>query len=441
MTGHPSILAALGAALLFGASTPFAKQLAGDISPILLAGLLYLGSGIGLWVVRLIRDRGFAAPGLPARDWPWLLGAIASGGVLGPVLLMMGLAHTSAADASLLLNLESVLTAVLAWVVFRENADRRIVLGMLFIVAGGLLLAWPGHGDTQSSSTLGSLAVAGACLCWAVDNNLTRKVSAADAVFIAGTKGLVAGLTNFALAMALGATLPAWPRMAQAMSIGLAGYGVSLGNVRRGLVIVAALPSLSATLLPQALALFRNQYPDVRVQLRDGIASEIVEMVRAGHADFAVGALGSAQHALKFTVVMKDRMHLVCRAGHPLSSLGEVPWRALIDYPFVAMNAGSSVRYITDSAFAELGVVKVPDQEVSQLTTMFGLAKAGLAVTAMPAAVMRAFDVEGVVKLPLVDPVVERELGFIVRRGHLLSPAAEALMELVRQVSETALVV
>ena len=214
-----------------------------------------------------------------------------------------------------------------------------------------------------------------------------------------------------------------------------------LGNVRRGLVIVAALPSLSATLMPQALALFRDQYPDVRVQLRDGIASEIVEMVRAGHADFAVGALGGAQHALKFTVVMKDRMHLVCRAGHPLSSLGEVPWRALIDYPFVAMNAGSSVRHITDSAFAELGVVKVPEQEVSQLTTLFGLGKAGLAVTAMPAAVMRAFDVEGVVKLPLVDPVVERELGFIVRRGHLLSPAAEALMKSIRQVSETALVV
>ena len=214
-----------------------------------------------------------------------------------------------------------------------------------------------------------------------------------------------------------------------------------LGNVRRGLVIVAALPSLSATLMPQALALFRNQYPDVRVQLRDGIASEIIEMVRAGHADFAVGALGGAQHALKFTVVMKDRMHLVCRAGHPLSSLGEVPWRALIDYPFVAMNAGSSVRYITDSAFAEIGVVKTPEQEVSLLTTMFGLAKAGLAVTVMPAAVMRAFNVEGVVTLPLVDPITERELGFIARRGHLLSPAAEALMESVRQVSETALVV
>ena len=228
MTGRSSILAALAAALLFGASTPFAKQMVGDVSPIMLAGLLYLGSGIGLWTVRLIRDRGFAALGLPAREWPWLLGAIASGGVLGPLLLMIGLAHTTAADASLLLNMEAVLTAVLAWVVFRENADRRIVLGIAFIVAGGLLLAWPQHDGMGQSSTLGSLAVAGACLCWAVDNNLTRKVSASDAVFIAGTKGLVAGATNLALALALGATLPAWPRVAQAMSVGLAGYGVSL---------------------------------------------------------------------------------------------------------------------------------------------------------------------------------------------------------------------
>jgi drug/metabolite transporter (DMT)-like permease len=228
MTGRSPILAALGAALLFGASTPFAKLLAGDVSPILLAGLLYLGSGVGLWTVRLIRDRGFAPSGMPARDWPWLLGAIVSGGVLGPVLFIVGLSHVSAAGASLLLNLESVLTAVLAWVVFRENADRRVVLGMVFIVAGGSLLAWPHPDDAASGGALGSLAVAAACLCWAVDNNLTRKVSASDAVFIAGAKGLVAGGTNLVLAAALGAALPAWPRMVQAMGIGLAGYGVSL---------------------------------------------------------------------------------------------------------------------------------------------------------------------------------------------------------------------
>lgn len=224
----PSITAALLAALLFGASTPFAKQLAGDISPIMLAGLLYLGSGIGLWALRLVRDRRLAVPRLPVKDWIWLLGAIASGGVLGPVLLMVGLSHTSASQASLLLNLEAVLTAVLAWVVFHENADRRIVVGMLFIVAGGLLLAWPQRGAAAAGSVLGNLTVATACLCWALDNNLTRKVSASDAVFIAGTKGLVAGITNLSLALALGATLPTWPLIAESMGVGLAGYGVSL---------------------------------------------------------------------------------------------------------------------------------------------------------------------------------------------------------------------
>jgi drug/metabolite transporter (DMT)-like permease len=224
---RPAILAAIGAAVLFGASTPFAKVLAGAISPTMLAGLLYLGSGTGLWAVRLIRDRGISSPHLPKAPWPWFLGAIVSGGVLAPVLLMWGLAQTSASSASLLLNLEAVLTAVLAWVVFRENADRRIALGMALIVAGGAVLAWPAHGGA-GATTLGALGVCGACLCWAVDNNLTRKVSASDAVFIAGTKGLVAGGTNLALALSLGATLPGGALLIKSLLLGFAGYGVSL---------------------------------------------------------------------------------------------------------------------------------------------------------------------------------------------------------------------
>jgi len=227
MTGRTPIFAALGAALLFGASTPFAKSLSGQISPTLLAGLLYLGSGSGLWIVRAVRDRGLSSPHLPAAEWPWLLGAILCGGVLGPVLLMWGLTQTSAANASLLLNLEAVLTAILAWVVFRENADRRIVLGMGLIVAGGAVLAWPSQGDVRGSP-LGALAVAGACVCWAIDNNLTRKVSAADALVVAGTKGLVAVVTNLTLALALRATLPGATLLAEAMLVGFVGYGVSL---------------------------------------------------------------------------------------------------------------------------------------------------------------------------------------------------------------------
>ena len=228
MTAPQSILSALAAALLFGASVPFAKVLAGDLSPILLAGLLYLGSGVGLYVARGIRDRRFALPALSSREWCWLAGAIALGGVVGPTLLITGLARTSAADASLLLNLEAVFTAVLAWIVFGENADRRVVLGMALIVAGSVVLGWPEQGGRTSGTLPGVLAVALACLCWAVDNNLTRAVSASDAVFIAGTKGLVAGATNLALAFALGAKAPDWSLVVFAMAIGLGGYGISL---------------------------------------------------------------------------------------------------------------------------------------------------------------------------------------------------------------------
>lgn len=227
MTAPTAILAALIAALLFGASTPLAKLLLGEVPPILLAGLLYLGSGLGLWLIRLTRDRGLIAPRLPAREWPWFLAAIVSGGVLGPLLLMYGLTRTTAGDASLLLNLEAVFTALLAWIVFRENTDRRVVLGMALIVAGGALLAWS-PGALMQGGARAAVAIAGASLCWGLDNNLTRKVAAADALFIAATKGLVAGISNCSLALGLGADLPRLPLLAAAMSVGLVGYGVSL---------------------------------------------------------------------------------------------------------------------------------------------------------------------------------------------------------------------
>ncbi len=233
-----AVLAALAAAALFGASTPLAKQLMGDglslSGAFLLAGLLYLGSGLGLGAARLWRDGGWRAVEMPRSEWPWLLAAIAFGGVLGPLLLMLGLSHTGAATASLLLNLESVLTALLAWLVFREHTDRRMVLGMLLIAAGGLVLAWPASGGSAaqgaspSAPWLGPLAIALACLAWATDNNLTRKVSANDALFIAGSKGLIAGGVNTGIALAMGASLPAAPALAQTLVIGFFGYGLSL---------------------------------------------------------------------------------------------------------------------------------------------------------------------------------------------------------------------
>jgi drug/metabolite transporter (DMT)-like permease len=222
---NASVLAALAAAVLFGVSTPLAKTLLVATPPVLLAGLLYAGSGLGLSLVRL--GRGFRGASLTSAEWPWLIGAILAGGLLGPVLLMYGLAHTSAAQASLLLNLESVLTALLAWVVFRENAGRQVVLGMALIVAGGVLLAWPAQRGV-GTSLIGAVSVAAACACWALDNNLTRSVSGGDPVFIAAAKGLAAGITNIALALGLGAHFPAPQVIAAALTVGFLGYGVSL---------------------------------------------------------------------------------------------------------------------------------------------------------------------------------------------------------------------
>lgn len=228
-TFHTGIMAALAAAALFGAGTPLAKLLLADTGPWLLAALLYLGSGAGLWVVR--RWRRAAPIRLSPGEYGWLAGAVASGGVVGPVLLMLGLSGMPAAGAALLLNAEGVFTALLAWFVFRENFDRRIVLGMLAIVAGSVVLSWPTEqtpGGINWSALWPALAVLGACLAWAIDNNLTRKVSLHDATWIAMVKGLAAGSTNLVVALILGARLPGAPTVLAAGALGFAAYGASL---------------------------------------------------------------------------------------------------------------------------------------------------------------------------------------------------------------------
>ena len=239
---NPGVLFALSAAALFGASTPIAKRLVGEIDPVMLAGLLYAGSGLGLacgLLMRYLAKRSspskFSFP--RGHDLGWLGGAILFGGIIGPVLLMVGLTSTAASIGALLLNLEAVFTALLAWFVFRENFDRRIALGMGLIVLAGVVLAW-----TPDSFALspGALFVAGACLCWAIDNNFTRKVAANDAMMIAGAKGMIAGIVNIGIAIAMGAALPSLPLSLAAALVGLAGYGVSL------ILFILALRALGA---------------------------------------------------------------------------------------------------------------------------------------------------------------------------------------------------
>jgi drug/metabolite transporter (DMT)-like permease len=220
----PGAPLALASAALFGASTPLAKALIGEISPWLLAGLLYLGSGIGLFAIAQLRRHPNEAP-LRRADLPWLLAILPAGGVIAPVLLMLGLASTPAASASLLLNLEGVLTLAIAWLVFRENVDLRIGLGAAAILAGALLLSWDGR---TGGFGWGALAIAGACLAWAIDNNLTRKLSSADPLQIAMIKGLAAGSVNVTLALLLRAPWPPASAVVAAGVIGFLGYGVSL---------------------------------------------------------------------------------------------------------------------------------------------------------------------------------------------------------------------
>jgi drug/metabolite transporter (DMT)-like permease len=221
---------ALLAAALFGLSTPLAKSVSPHVEPVLLAGLLYLGSGIGFgayFLLRLARKQvGPREASLKRADAPWLAGAILTGGLIGPLLLMWGLAQTPASSASLLLNLEGVFTALLAWFVFKENFDARIAWGMALIAAGGMCLSWTGR--PVVGVPWASLAIVGACLAWAVDNNLTRRVSAGDPVGIAMLKGLVAGGVNTMLGLALGAKLPSASVLLTVGAIGFFGYGLSL---------------------------------------------------------------------------------------------------------------------------------------------------------------------------------------------------------------------
>jgi drug/metabolite transporter (DMT)-like permease len=221
------IVIAIFSALLFGATPPLIKIMLGSVEPRVMAGLLYLGAGLGLAVVHL----GRAAVGLPAveaplrrADMPWMAAVIVAGGIMGPLFLLFGLERTTASGASLLLNLEGLATMGIAWVVFHENVDRRLLIGAFSILGGAVLLSWRGG----ASLDWGAILIALACLSWGIDNNLTRRLSASDPVEIAMVKGLVAGTVNLALALAAGGVLPNAAGIAEAVIVGFLGYGVSI---------------------------------------------------------------------------------------------------------------------------------------------------------------------------------------------------------------------
>ena len=178
-----------------------------------------------LLLARRVRRGGAAALVIAAADVPWLAAAILCGGVIAPVLFTFGLSSTSGAAASLLLNLETVLTVALAWFAFHEHRNRRVMAGMAAIVLACVILSWPGEGIVPDR---GALLISLACLGWAVDNNLTRRVAANDATLIAALKGLAGGVVNLALAASFAGPAPRLDAAIAAGVVGLLGYGVSL---------------------------------------------------------------------------------------------------------------------------------------------------------------------------------------------------------------------
>jgi drug/metabolite transporter (DMT)-like permease len=225
--GQMAILFALGSAALFGLSTPAAKILLGSVHPAMLAGLLYCGAGLGVGALRLLRKKTRTPDvALVRRDLPWLVAAICIGGIVGPLLLLIGLAQTQAATASLLLSFEAAATALIARLVFKESYGPRLILGMAFLVAGAATLAWSGVPTLETMT--GPLAIIGACFAWALDNNLTRKISSADPMLLVEIRGLVAGPVNLALGFWVGGAFPTLAMSLIGAAVGFVSYGVSL---------------------------------------------------------------------------------------------------------------------------------------------------------------------------------------------------------------------
>lgn len=222
------MLKALLAAVLFGASAPFAKALLQDVQPIPLAALLYLGSGAGQLLLKLLSRAGRGdeteAP-LVRRDLPWLAGAVISGGVLAPIVLMFSLTATPAGTASLLLNFEGVATALIAGIVFREAIGRPAWLAVALVTVGSIILSW--NAGAAWGISLGALGVMLACALWGLDNNLTRPISGKNPLTIVMIKGLAAGAFSLVLALALGNGLPAPATALKAMLLGSVSYGLS----------------------------------------------------------------------------------------------------------------------------------------------------------------------------------------------------------------------
>ncbi|MDW5563845.1 MAG: EamA family transporter [Methanomassiliicoccus sp.] len=223
---RPFVYIILSAAL-FGISAPVAKLLVSDIGPVALAGLLYLGAFLGLVLLRVSPlGRNEKETVLKRSELPYLAGSIICGGVIAPILLMTGIASVTGIASSLLLNLEGVATALIAWLAFKEAVGRRTWAALVVMTAAGVLLALDtGGGET---SIFGAALIVMAMALWGLDNNLTSKIASTGPQRIAMLKGLVAGTASLSMSFLLGQAPALGPEILAALLLGSLSYGVSL---------------------------------------------------------------------------------------------------------------------------------------------------------------------------------------------------------------------
>jgi DNA-binding transcriptional LysR family regulator len=206
-----------------------------------------------------------------------------------------------------------------------------------------------------------------------------------------------------------------------------------LTNLRRGRVSIAALPSLAAAFVPRVIARFRERYPDIRVIIHDAIAAPLIKMVENGEVDFGIGLRLQFERDLVFSELMTDRLVVLMPLGHHLEKLEEVDWESLVGAEFIAMTRDTSVRHLTDQAFAKIGQTLSPTYEASYMSTAISMVEAGLGITVLPSLALSSLRIPNVQVRPLNNPVIKREVGIIYKKNKVFGPAAQAFSEILKK--------
>lgn len=205
-----------------------------------------------------------------------------------------------------------------------------------------------------------------------------------------------------------------------------------LASKSRGVVRIAALPSICSTLLPGAIARLNEEHPGISVVLRDVVAQRLLTLVRAGEVDFGFGSLTARDTDLRFAVLLSDRMVVAFPKGHALEKKKTVGLKELAGWPLVLTAGESSVRKLVDAAFASVGKLVAPRFEATYMSTAAGMVKAGLALTILPSSAIEMGELVGLLTRPIVRPVITREIGVIEKPGCSLSPAAEVFLQTMK---------